>query len=252
LLNARLSLFLCLPVLLAVSSVAVAQREPSPTAPVYARVNSFGLLAAYSNDSSHMLIGQAEQRKILNIGASYSRRLVLGHIANWQYDGEVLPVALNSDPWATSTITMTSSSNPSQTATFTITGPTLYACRPSSGAVTVGGITETYVTTCSRRWVYGGGLSPVGFRWNFLPRRSLQPLLVAHGGFMGSTQQIPIPGAGTFNFTFDMGTGFEWYRTQSRSLRFEWRYHHISNAGTASANPGIDSGLFQVSYVFGR
>jgi len=33
----------------------------------------------------------------------------------------------------------------------------------------------------------------------------------------------------------------------------EYRYHHLANAGSgSSANPGIDSGVFKVSYSFGR
>ena len=249
--TARVLLLRCLTLLFAFAAIASAQKEASPATPFYARTNSFGFLIAYSNDSSHILIGQARQRKILNIGASYSHRLIANHIVSWQYDGEVLPIAYDSDPMETQTITITTT-NPPDTTTSTYTGPTYDVCKPSSGTATVNGTTYTYVTTCSRRWVYGGGLSPVGFQWNFLPHGRLQPLLDAHGGFMESLQQIPINYAGTFNFTFDIGTGFEWYRTQSNSLRFEWRYHHISNKNTAPQNPGIDSGLFQVTYVFGR
>jgi opacity protein-like surface antigen len=69
---------------------------------------------------------------------------------------------------------------------------------------------------------------------------------------MYSTQPIPIIQAGSFNFTFDLGAGFEIYRTLHRSIRVEYRYHHISNHNTAQENPGIDSGLFQASYAFGR
>jgi opacity protein-like surface antigen len=92
----------------------------------------------------------------------------------------------------------------------------------------------------------------VGFQWNFLPRRKLQPFLIGHGGYMYSTQAIPVAQAGNFNFTFDLGVGLELYRTKTRSIRAEYRYHHISNHDTATANPGIDNGLFQVTYAFGR
>ena len=245
-------LFLCLAVLLAASTIAAAQKEAQPQTPYYARANSFGFLAAYSNDSSHILLGIADQRKILNIGASYSRRLVLNHVVNWQYDGEILPVALDSDPVETTTITMTNPTDPSQPIIITGSGTTQSACHSSSGTFGGSGGTISYVSTCSRRWVYGGGLSPAGFRWNFFPLRKVQPFLGGHGGFMVSTQEIPINYANNFNFTFDFDAGFEWYRTHSHSWRAEYRYHHISNKNTAIANPGIDSGLFQVSYVFGR
>ena len=47
-------------------------------------------------------------------------------------------------------------------------------------------------------------------------------------------------------------SGFEFYRSAKKSFRVEYRYHHISNDYTADQNPGIDNGLFQVTYAFGR
>jgi len=109
----------------------------------------------------------------------------------------------------------------------------------------------TETLSCSgRRWTIGEAMSPVGMQWNFLPARKTQPFVDGHGGFMYSTQPIPVVNAGSFNFTFDVGAGFEIFRSRSRSIRVEYRYHHISNHDTATENPGIDNGLFQVTYGF--
>ena len=237
--------------LLVLTCGAIAAAQSEPAREFYARTNSYGFLVGYSNDSSRMLAGDSAQRKLVLIGGSYSRKLILRRWLNWQYDGEVLPVALDSDPVATSVITQTYT-NPPRTVTTVNEGPTEFACIPASTTTTVGGITLTAVTTCSRRWVYGGGMSPIGFRWNFLPRRQLQPFLVGHGGFIQSVDAIPISDAGSFNFTYDAGAGFEWYRKRMQSVRFEARFHHISNKETAPRNPGIDAVLFVASYVFGR
>ena len=94
-------------------------------------------------------------------------------------------------------------------------------------------------------------LSPAGLRWNFLPRHKTQFFASAHGGYMFSTQAIPLNGAGSFNFTFDVGAGLEFYRSRNRSIRLEYRYHHISNNNSADLNPGIDNGLIQAMYCFG-
>ena len=111
--------------------------------------------------------------------------------------------------------------------------------------------TETF--SCSgRRWTIGEAMSPIGMQWNFQPRRKTQLFLTGHGGYMYSTKPIPVLNAGSFNFTFDFGAGFELYRSRTKSIRAEYRYHHISNHGTAQENPGIDSGLIQVTYAFGR
>ena len=219
----------------------------------FARRNSFGIVAAFSNDSSHMLLGESQSRKLLDFGASYSRSLISSHLLNWQFDAEYLPLAWDSDPVLVNTTTITST-DPGFTEVIVSSQPTVSACHPSSGSGSFPGTgtTFTFVNTCTRRWVIGQAMSPVGFQWNFLPRHRLQPFAAGHGGYMYTSQPIPVTDAGTFNFTFDFGGGIEYFRTHSQSIRLEYRFHHISNNETAPANPGIDSGLFQVSYEFGR
>ena len=72
--------------------------QTNPGEGFFARKNTFSFFGAYSNDSSHILLGVAENRKLLDFGAGYSRRLFVDHIVNWQYSFEILPVALDSDP----------------------------------------------------------------------------------------------------------------------------------------------------------
>ena len=244
-----LRLFICIAISACAGTVLA---QTAPVNPYYSRVNTFGILAAYSNDSSHILMGQAENRKLLNFGAIYSRRLFQNHIMNWQYSAEVLPVALESDPVDHLVEVFTSPFSATVTGNNATVGP----CHNSSGSFneTVGSTTYayTYTNTCFRQWTIGEGMSPVGFQWNFMPRRKLQPFVNGHGGYMYSTQPIPIANAGSFNFTFDFGAGLEMYRSRTRSVRVEYRYHHISNHNTATQNPGIDNGVLQVAYSFGR
>lgn len=197
---------------------------------------------------------------LLDIGASYNRRLMLGRVVNWQYSGELLPVALESDPLGyfvnnqvTPTVTTTSGGlgyppvlcSP-QTSSYSYT---IQNVNGSGNSVTYSG-TET-ISCSGRQWTIGEALSPFGMQWNFLPRRKAQPIVAGHGGYMYSTRPIPVAAAGSFNFTFDLGAGVELYRSKTRSIRAEYRYHHVSNKGTADTNPGIDNGLFQVTYCFG-
>jgi opacity protein-like surface antigen len=240
-------------IFISILTAPAATSQTSPEIPYYGRTNSFGVLVAYSGDSSHILLGEAEQRKLLEIGVSYSRKLIQSRVVNWQYSGELLPVVLEGDPLTsfvnvqTSPTMVTSSGNlPYPIVTCTLVTDYSY---------TFNGITYSGTQTdfChGRRWTMGEGMSPVGMQWNFLPHRTVQPLFIGHGGYMYSTEAIPIETSGSFNFTFDVGVGLEWYRSPSRSIRAEYRYHHISNHNTAYQNPGIDSGLFQVSYVFGH
>jgi hypothetical protein len=228
--------------------------EPNPSSPLYARRNSFGIFTAYSNDSSHVLLGQAEQRKLFDIGLSYSRRLFADRVVNWQYDGEILPIALESDPL---TAFINQQTSPT-TATYRGQLPfAMLKCAPIAqtyfnveNGVTYAGTQTEY---CSgRQWTVGEAMSPIGMQWNFLPRRYLQPILAGHAGYMYSTRPIPVAGAGSFNFTFDFRGGFELFRSSTHSFRVEYSYHHISNKDSAIENPGIDNGVFHVSWVFGR
>ena len=234
-------------------SLSTAAQSPAENG-AFARRNSFGVFAAYSNDSSRILLGTADQRKLVEFGANYDRRLLMNHVVNWQYSVELLPVALESDPLGRAVDHQISPT--SLTQTYSVSPP--LSCAPQTQSysyVDSKGVTHTGTLTffChGREWTIGEAMSPVGFEWNFRPNHPLQPFLVGHGGYMYSTRPIPEPFAGSFNFTFDFGAGLELYRTRRQSVRAEYRYHHISNHGTASDNPGIDSGVFQVTYVFGR
>jgi hypothetical protein len=213
----------------------------------------FGILAAWSPDSSHILMGEAENRILINLGGSYSRRLLINHVMSWQYDAELMPIVLESDPISTG---VTDQTLPTPGTYVFANGPVVQCLsQATSYDVTVNGVTYTGTETirCTgRRWTIGEAMSPVGFRWNFRPRRPIEPFLDGHGGLMYTTQPIPVTAAGSFNFTFDFGAGVELYRSARRSIRAELRFHHISNHDTATANPGIDNVLYQVTYAFGR
>ena len=238
-------------VLAGLANAALPQSAPAAQS-FFARRNTFSFFGAYSNDSSHILLGDAANRKLLEIGAAYGRRLFVNRIVNWQYNGEILPVALESDPVILNTIDWTSPTVYKEQFQTLQSGP----CLPASGTFTTtyNGVVYSYnyTFTCSRRWTIGEAISPVGMQWNFRPRHKLQPFFIGHGGYMYTTQPIPVTNAGSFNFTFDLGAGIELYRSPTRSIRAEYRYHHISNHETATENPGIDNGLLQVTYSFGR
>ncbi len=257
-LRARIFIRALCPIALLVPALCAppASTQTETESPYYSRANTLGIFGAYSADSSHMLLGDAEHRMLLNIGVSYNRRLHVDKIVNWQYSGEILPVALESDP-LTRQVNVATSPAP---GTYITTGPEvapMVTCSP----------VRKQLTTSPRRgslfpqaWLPSPAPAAAGlsekpslqseWQWNFFPRHKTQAFFEGHGGYMYSTQQIPVAQAGSFNFTLDLGAGFEVYRSKNRSIRAEYRYHHISNHGTAEFNPGIDNGLFQVTYCF--
>ena len=220
----------------------------------FARVNTFGVFSSYSNDSSHILLGEAESRKLFLLGASYGRRLILNPTVHLQYNPELMPLALESDPTVHLVVNWNEPAPPYPPINEILVPYS--ACHASSGTgtATFNGTpyTYTYSNTCGRQWTAGEGMSPMGLQLNFLPRNKTQIFLTGHGGYMYSTRAVPVVNAGTFNFTFDGGIGVEFYRSKTRSIRAEYRYHHFSNKNTAAANPGVDNGIFQVDWSFGR
>lgn len=244
--------FFLFAILMFSATAVVAAAQGLSESPLYAQRNTLGIFGAYSPNSSRILLGNAENRELVNIGVAYNRRPLLNHLVNWQYSGEIAPVALESDPRTRIVNNQTAPTNDSYVAdlpsSMVVCSPVVVPYTVTFNGVTYSG-TETY--SCSgRQWTMGEAMSPVGMQWNFLPLRKTQPFVNGHGGYMYSTQPIPITNAGSFNFTFDIGAGFEIFRSKTRSIRAEYRYHHISNHGTAYMNPGIDNGLMQVTYCF--
>jgi len=249
----RLARFVPYPLMLCLALAATAQE---PTDSTYSRRNTFSGFFEYSNDSSHIILGLAENRKIGAIGFQYQRRLVHRSLLDFSFTAEARPGMMESDPTQTNTEIQTS---PNQFVAQGTPTPVM-RCRTSnifisetvpepSGPVT---LMEELITTCGRRTVVAQGLSPAGFRVNLLPRHRLQPTFSTLGGYMFSTQQVPVPNAGSFNFTFEFGGGLEFYRTHTQSVRLEYQVQHFSNKKTADLNPGVDSGFIKLTYAFGR
>jgi lipid A 3-O-deacylase len=95
---------------------------------------------------------------------------------------------------------------------------------------------------------YGVGFNPIDLKWNFATRSSIIPYLELDGGTLFTNHNVPT-GANTVNFTTSGVFG-----VHLLSSKYNWsveaRYMHISNAGLATPNPGINT--FQVRLGIGR
>jgi hypothetical protein len=239
-------------VLLAFLPAASAQTADSTT---FGSKNTFSPFVEYSNDSSHIVLGRATDRKFTALGLQYEHRMLSNHIINLYYAAEFRPLILESDPVQkisetveSPTLTTTFSANPMAVTNCVNLTENLTLFDPSTGEIVLVSLKEA----CSRRWTYAQGLSPFGTRINLFPHHRLQPTGSLLAGYMLSAKRIPIDTAGSFNFTFEIGAGLEYFLSPKRSVRFEYQVQHFSNAYTANSNPGVDSGLFKLSYTFGR
>ncbi len=86
---------------------------------------------------------------------------------------------------------------------------------------------------------YGVALNPVAFKWNFDSHGRIVPYADLDGGALVTNRQVP-PGTSRANFITSGAMGMH-----ILGERFTWsaevRFMHISNAGLASANPGINT-----------
>lgn len=223
----------------------------------YSRLNTYSVFTEYSNTSSHIILGVAQNRRLIAPGIAYSRRLLHTRYADWNYAIEVRPLTFIQQPYLDSTYTAI----PPATGTIypAQSGPVARNCNSGSslslpisvsGFPTIPGYIYTY--TCSRPWTYAGGVSPLGQRISIAPRNRLQLFLVGNAGFLAATQDIPSNDSRRFNFTFEFGAGLEFFQNHSRSWSAEYRIHHLSNAYTARNNPGIDNQILKLTYSFGR
>ena len=105
-----------------------------------------------------------------------------------------------------------------------------------------------FVLTQRNGTAYGIGLTPVGLKWNFSQPRHVVPYFEIDGGLLFSNRNVP-PGTSTLNFTTSGALGLHFLRSKY-NWSAEVRFMHISNAGLASPNPGINT--FQVRLGFGR
>lgn len=94
---------------------------------------------------------------------------------------------------------------------------------------------------------YGAGLNPLGLKWIFAARGNAQPYLELSGGTLFTNHDVP-SGTSRINFTSGAALGVHFLRQHAWSL--ELRYMHISNAGLATSNRGINT--VQVRLGFGK
>ncbi len=97
--------------------------------------------------------------------------------------------------------------------------------------------------------VYGFGVNPVVMKWNFTRGRKAIPYFLAQGGMLYTSVKIPPGDTSTVNFTSGAGVGLNYFLRPGRSVNFDLRATHLSNASLGDHNPGVNSSLqFGVGY----
>lgn len=100
-------------------------------------------------------------------------------------------------------------------------------------------VSQTGAPVSSASPVYGAGFNPLNLKWDFATRGSIVPYLELSGGTLFTNHDVP-NGTNTVNFTSCAALGAH-FLGESRNWSVEVRYMHISNAGLAKPNPGVNT-----------
>ena len=93
---------------------------------------------------------------------------------------------------------------------------------------------------------YGVGVNPFAFKWALDTHGSVVPYLELGGGTLFTNTKVP-EGTSRVNFTSGGAFGLHFLRSK-HNIGVEVRYMHISNAGLATLNPGINTIQFRLGF----
>ena len=85
--------------------------------------------------------------------------------------------------------------------------------------------------------------------WKFTSLDGIYPYVFAGGGVLYVDLGLPTMGS-KLDFSYQGGTGVQYFVRKDTALIAEYRYHHISNAGTASPNEPLNSSKFLLGVTF--
>ena len=212
-------------------------QDLSPPPPL----NLLSVSGEFSHTSSHILEGVSRRRKLGQLTLAYDHRLFSNRSLAFFYELGVTPVAFLQDPLEK--VTINSVGKPPL-----IFGPTphLTICVPQTFSTHY----FTSVVSCSTRWTYGGGFSPLGFSLKILQAHRIHLIFGGNGGLTFTTRQEPIDYAKALNYQGQLGGGLEFNSHGSSTWALEYRLYHLSNGATADTNPGIDGQMVGLTYSF--
>jgi hypothetical protein len=102
----------------------------------------------------------------------------------------------------------------------------------------------------TRDVAYAWGLSPFGLRVTAPAVGRFTVFGAAAAGALVFPRPYPVPAATRINFTLEFGGGLTVRTIRSREVEVGYKYHHLSNAYTSEANPGLDANVFYAGLLW--
>ena len=95
----------------------------------------------------------------------------------------------------------------------------------------------------------GAVINPIVLKYNFTHGTKIAPFFEAVGGVIFTNKNFPPGDTAQINFNSGAGIGLNIFTRNNRSVAFDVRALHISNASIGNHNPGINASLqFTLGY----
>lgn len=99
---------------------------------------------------------------------------------------------------------------------------------------------------------YGAGASPLGLTTVFRADDVVRPTLGATGGMLWFDRRVPTTEAARRNFTATLEAGLDVAPRRGPAVSVGYKFHHLSNGGTARENPAVASNMVSVAISWRR
>jgi len=232
-------------------AVAVSNGPIAPSQEL-GRTATVGAFVTYAPTSGHILIGKSQGRHIYTAGFQYTHRIWSSPRWKLTYQGSLSPFFLERDPTTAGEIfTLSGPNQPTTVYTSYYPEPirTIFTSYGPPTVTPVIGLTTNsdQLFDGPRENTYAVAALPLGFRLNGRPKHRVQPTFTVDFGCLYASRDLVVDNTSKFNFMFSFGPGVEIFRSPKSSVRLEYVYGHISNAGLGDTNPGVDSGVLRLT-----
>lgn len=95
--------------------------------------------------------------------------------------------------------------------------------------------------------MYGVGIAPVVWRWNFPARPTWSAFGELSMGGLWTTEELP-ENTGRINFSAHWGGGVRFRQRDGNALLIGYRFQHFSNGNQLGSNPGVNSHVVIVGW----
>ena len=207
------------------TSLAAAQDSPIDLRRGDVERHAFGVWGGVSFASPGWW-GAVREREVFIIGLRYRRTVSQSENATVAYTMDVIPAAA---------VTNT----PVRTRRFCCTSlPAALRRNPD-------GETERIEPSTA----YGLGLAPFGLQLELFRQNPVYLTLGGGGGLLLFDRDVPRLDTRKMNFTVTLNAGLRARVFEDWELTFGYKFHHLSNAGTGTFNPGLDSNMLYLGWM---